>query len=779
MYSSQKLLSRLFAIVIFTCLPVAAQRVIATVPVGQGPWGMALNPVTHQLYVANPQCGSCQNGPTVTVIDEDTFATTTVPIGYSYLNETPIAVNTATNKIYVVNACGNDLYCGSNGTLTIIDGATLATTTVQLGTKPEALAINELTNKIFVVNACGYDDCFIQTLTIIDGATLAQTTIGTGLGYYYTPPAVAVNTVTNKVFVVNPCTDQSCFGDGNVMVIDPVTLSNTYVTVGKFPGIVAVNNTTNKIYVANGEASVTVIDGTTLSTSTVLVQGLPVRLAVNQATNQIYVVCTDQIDGYGQLAAIDGGTLATYFYPLPQYPTGLGINGTTNKIYISSEVNPDDVNGFLTVFDGSNLSMVNVTVGPMPIDLVVNATNNRIYTENQCASLSYCGLDVPGSVSVVDGTPPAAWQFIPVNPCRVVDTRNPDGTFGGPPIQGGNYRDFPISQGGCEIPSAATAYALNVTVVPHGPLGYLTIWPSGQPQPVISTMNSPDGRVKANAAIMAAGSNGAVSVYASDTTDVALDISGYFVALPDPNALAFYPLTPCRVADTRNPNGPLGGPFLQAGQGRDFPVLDATECNIPNTAKAYSLNFTVVPQQTLNYLTVWPTGQPQPTVSTLNDGTGTIIANAAIIPAGANGDINAYATDNTELIIDINGYFAPPGTNGLSLYAPPPCRIVDTRGQYPGAFSGAYPFGVVSTGCSAPTLAQAFVLNATVAPRSPLGYLTLWPDSEQQPLVSTLNAVDGAITSNMAIVPNVDGSVDAFASNTTYLILDISGYFAP
>ena len=49
----------------------------------------------------------------------------------------------------------------------------------------------------------------------------------------------------------------------------------------------------------------------------------------------------------------------------------------------------------------------------------------------------------------------------------------------------------------------------------------------------------------------------------------------------------------------------------------------------------------------------------------------------------------------------------------------------------------------------------------------------------QQPGVSTLNSVDGSVTSNMAIVPNSDGSTDAFASNPTQLILDISSYFAP
>jgi hypothetical protein len=60
-----------------------------------------------------------------------------------------------------------------------------------------------------------------------------------------------------------------------------------------------------------------------------------------------------------------------------------------------------------------------------------------------------------------------------------------------------------------------------------------------------------------------------------------------------------------------------------------------------------------------------------------------------------------------------------------------------------------------------------------------LSYLTLWPNSENQPVVSTLNAADGWITSNMAIVPNVNGEIDAYAAGLTQLILDISGYFAP
>jgi hypothetical protein len=86
---------------------------------------------------------------------------------------------------------------------------------------------------------------------------------------------------------------------------------------------------------------------------------------------------------------------------------------------------------------------------------------------------------------------------------------------------------------------------------------------------------------------------------------------------------------------------------------------------------------------------------------------------------------------------------------------------------------------VTSSPCAPPSTAQAFVFNATVIPSGSLSYLTLWPDGEMQPVVSTLNAVDGAITSNMAIVPTNNGSIDAYAAGLTQLVLDISSYFAP
>jgi hypothetical protein len=216
---------------------------------------------------------------------------------------------------------------------------------------------------------------------------------------------------------------------------------------------------------------------------------------------------------------------------------------------------------------------------------------------------------------------------------------------------------------------------------------------------------------------------------------------------------------------------------MAARQQRDFPV-QSSACGIPSTAQAYSLNFTVVPQQGLDYLTVWPTGMTQPVVSTLNSPTGTITANAAIVPAGTGGDISAYVTESTDLVADINGYFAPAGKGGLSLYPIAPCRVLDTRNSS-GGFQGELTVGVVGAPCAVPTSAKSYVLNATVVPQGLLGYLTLWPDGRPWPVVSTLNALDGTITSNMAIVPTLNGFVDAFTTNTTDLILDMFSYFAP
>jgi len=502
---------------------------------------------------------------------------------------------------------------------------------------------------------------------------------------------------------------------------------------------------------------------------------------------------------------LDGGSWHTY-----QTPLVVAKPGNHTVAYYSTDVAGNientDTTGFIITRNSSYLLTVLKSGSASGL---VTSGDGDIYCGDVCSHLYYDGTQVTltatpaqgavftgwsgcdsssGNVCTLEVTDdhtvtaifnvPSALRFVVVTPCRVADTRGPTGPFGGPPINGEDYRDYVIPDGPCGIPSTAAAYSLNITVVPRGPLGYLTVWPSGLTRPAISTLNSVDGRVKANAAIVPAGNQQAISVFVTDTSDVILDIDGYFVAAPAPSALAFYPLTPCRVVDTRLGQG---GPTLQGQTEYDYTIQGM--CGIPSGAQAYSLNFTVIPVNNVpvGYLTVWPQGEMQPNVSTLNDYTATVVANAGIVPAGGKGgEISAYAytTGEANLVVDVNGYFAPPGKNGLSLYSVSPCRVLDTR-QGQGPFSGEMAVNVIGSPCAPPSQAQAYVLNATVVPQGSLGYLTLWPDGGSQPNVSTLNAYDGAITSNMAVVPTSNGEIDAYTSGSTDLILDISSYFAP
>ncbi len=377
---------------------------------------------------------------------------------------------------------------------------------------------------------------------------------------------------------------------------------------------------------------------------------------------------------------------------------------------------------------------------------------------------------------------PMQGRFVPVTPCRIVDTRFGSYPFGLPALAASATRDFPILDSQCGISATAQAYSLNVTVMPHGPLAYLTIWPAGMDQPFVSTLNSFDGSVTSNAAIVPAGQNGAVSVYVTGDTDLILDINGYFDTTGD----SFYTLLPCRIADTRNPAGPLGGPQLGFAETRDFPVLSSA-CGLPPTATAYSMNVTVVPPAYLGYLAIWPTGQPQPNVSTLNSWNGTVVANAAIVPAGTNGSASVHVTNATDVVLDTNGYFAPSGQPGaLTFYPVAPCRIADTR-EADGDFGGPIiakgttrTFTIPDSDCSIPANAAAYSLNITALPNGPLPFLTAWPAGSPRPGVSTLNSWDGRTVANAAIVPaGTDGAINVYADSAAHVILDINGYFAP
>lgn len=118
-----------------------------------------------------------------------------------------------------------------------------------------------------------------------------------------------------------------------------------------------------------------------------------------------------------------------------------------------------------------------------------------------------------------------------------------------------------------------------------------------------------------------------------------------------------FPLTPCRVVDTRNANSTNGGPALGTVK-RDFSIR--TNCSIPSTAKAVAINVTVVSASAGSWLTIWPSGQTKPFVSTINFDAGTsALANGALVGLSTNtADLSVTnAVGTVHVIIDVTGYY--------------------------------------------------------------------------------------------------------------------------
>jgi PKD repeat protein len=124
-----------------------------------------------------------------------------------------------------------------------------------------------------------------------------------------------------------------------------------------------------------------------------------------------------------------------------------------------------------------------------------------------------------------------------------------------------------------------------------------------------------------------------------------------------PTSGLLYLVTPCRLIDTRNPNGPFGGPSLSPGSVRN--VAAVGNCGIPSGATGLAVNLTSVGASTTGWLTLFPGQTSLPFVSTLNYTSGKVLANNATVPIGADGSINIYNSGPNAIhfIVDVNAYF--------------------------------------------------------------------------------------------------------------------------
>lgn len=146
-----------------------------------------------------------------------------------------------------------------------------------------------------------------------------------------------------------------------------------------------------------------------------------------------------------------------------------------------------------------------------------------------------CSLDDPGQPGANGPTTfqvaPSAGSCFTVTPCRVLDTCNADGTYGGSALVAGADRVFAIF-GRCGIPTSATK-AVSVNLAVRGPTaaGNLRLYPALTPLPTTSSINYTAGQTRGNNAIVPLSAPGEMAVrcaQASGTTDFILDVNGYF-----------------------------------------------------------------------------------------------------------------------------------------------------------------------------------------------------------------------------------------------------------
>ena len=284
-------------------IAAGSEPLVTTIPLGNTPSGVAVNPLTNRVYVGIAGENS------VAVIDGTTDAVVaTIPVG-AYPEG--LAVNTATNHIYVNNYDADSV--------TVIDGATDAVlSTIPVGDAPFRIGYNPTTNRLYVTNRFSVD------LTVIDGAT--DTVVG-NIPLASAPEDIDINPLTNRIYVSHCGTD-------NVTVINGATEQIvTVIPAGSHPHGVAVNTNTNRVYIGNsGANTVSVIDGATDTEALKITVGAhPHGTAVSNAANRVYASSYS----YGYVSIIDGTTDAVAAtIPVGDCPYSVEVNPITNRAYV-------------------------------------------------------------------------------------------------------------------------------------------------------------------------------------------------------------------------------------------------------------------------------------------------------------------------------------------------------------------------------------------------------------------------------------------------------------
>ncbi len=254
--------------------------------------------------------------------------------------------------------------------------------------------------------------------------------------------------------------------------------------------------------------------------------------------------------------------------------------------------------------------------------------------------------------------------------------------------------------------------------------------------------------------------------------------------------LRLLPIAPKRVYDTRNAIGTVAG-IVSAGSAR---VIDVQRPDA--SVRAVLANVTLTQTRGPGFAQAWPTRTAVPETSVINaSGAGETVANSVVLPVADDGTIVVRTSVDTELIVDVLGYFTAADGPGGEYRSLPPRRLVDTR--QPNGDDSAFgsgsgnPYGVVGDHLTVEVAgrlgvpeygaagAVALIVTAIGDTSGRAGYVTAYPLDTDRPEASNVNTSGaGDIRANLVVVPlGPGGRISLYGFAVDDVIVDLAGWF--
>ena len=272
----------------------------------------------------------------------------------------------------------------------------------------------------------------------------------------------------------------------------------------------------------------------------------------------------------------------------------------------------------------------------------------------------------------------------------------------------------------------------------------------------------------ANLAVVPLASDRTFCLYYSNSIETVVDTQGYFSST---GTLAFTPLVPKRVLDTRQAVRPQKGSMTRV------------ETGLPVGSQSALVNLTMTGLSADDFVRGYITADkcsslvagPQ-TKSNGNFTSGIDVSNLSVVSLDSDGSFCIYSEQAVDLVVDVQGSFSTSGATKLSSMTT--LRVLDTRASnQPPANS------ITRVNTGAATGSRAALVNLTMTGASNFGYITADKCSNLQSgpqSRSNGNFRPEADVSNLSVVPlDTDGSFCIYSEQAVDLIVDVQGLFSP